>query len=49
MNDKNVQVGEATDYLENIVAAFGPDEGVQFDQETWSRMREKIILLLASR
>lgn len=49
MNDKNVQVGEAANYLENVVSAFGPDEGVTFDQETWARVREKIILLLATR
>lgn len=48
MNDKNLKVGEAADYLENAVAAWGPGEGLELDQETWSIMREKIIVLLAA-
>ena len=47
MNDKNLKVGEAADYLENVVASFGPDEGLELTQDSWARMREKIIVLLS--
>lgn len=35
-------VGESVDYLENVVNSYGPDEGVQFDQEEWARLRQHI-------
>ena len=48
MSAKEQKVGEAADYLENVVSAFGPDEGLELTQDAWERMREKIITLLAA-
>ena len=48
MPTAELKTGEAADYLENVVASFGPDEGLELTQESWARMREKIIVLIAA-
>lgn len=39
-------VGASADYLETIVNAFGPEEGIQLDQETWARLHGHIVNVL---
>jgi hypothetical protein len=40
------KVGEAADYLENIVSSFGPGEGLELTQDAWERLRSAIIVVL---
>ena len=39
---------EALAYLRNVVLAFGPDDEVAMNQETWSRVHRSIVAMLAA-
>lgn len=40
------KIGEAADYLENVCASWGPDEGLELTQDAWARLRQAIVTVL---
>jgi len=42
-------MSKATDYLENIINSFGPDDGIELTQTSWEQTRGAILELLKER